>query len=154
MKGKYITIVLVSFFAGAFLSGLYVYSKFRVNKYTQWGTYVSTNLKFSIEYPQNLVSKETHYEEGHNDGSIVVAGGLVEWAPFSRVVPFVSVIVGRLPEPKEWSQLQPTKKYWTSPTENRAGARIYHGEKMYSINIENLNPQDAERMINSIKFLE
>lgn len=155
MKRRYIFgLVIVSYTLGALFANIFVSYRFKVGEYTPWGTYMSNSLKFSIEYPKNLVPKETHYEEGYDDGSFTVAGGLVEWAPFPNVVPVVSIMVNRLPEPVEWVRLQPVEKYWNSPGENRAGARIYHGEKMYSIDIENLNPQYAERMIKSIKFLK
>ena len=115
---------------------------------------MSRDLKFSIEYPRNLVPKEIHYMEGHNDGSTTISGGLVEWAPFPNVIPVVSIVVERLPEPKGWVQSQPKEKYWTSPGENRAGARIYHGEKTYIIDIENLDLEYSERILKSLKFLE
>lgn len=155
MKNKYIFAVLfMAFVAGSLVSGLYVYSKFRVNRYTQWGIYMSTSLKFSIEYPKNLALRETFYETYHNDGSATIAGGLVELKPFPSIIPVVEITVSSFPGPKEWISAQPVEKYWASPAENRSGARIYHGEKLYSINIQNLNPQDADRMIKSIKFLE
>ncbi len=155
MKKRYVVFLTIAAFSlGALLANLFVSYKFNVDKYTPWGIYVSKNLKFSIEYPRNLVPKETHYKEGHNDGSTTISGGLVEWAPFLNVIPVVSIMVEKLQEPKEWVQSQPKEKYWTSPEENRAGARIYHGEKTYIINIENLDLEYSERILKSLKFLE
>lgn len=142
MKRKYLIIaVAFAFILGAAPSGYFVFRKLRVNKYT-WATYESKEFKFSIEYPKNLVPFEYSPE------------AMISFYPWSINEGFPSPVV--IYVTTVWAGAKDKtpglKELHFSPERNSTGATIYFGKRLYTFRATNLNQEDAERMIKSMKF--
>lgn len=144
MKGKYIIVLVISaFIIGAVSSGYFAFQKLRVNKYS-WGTYMSKEFRFSIEYPKNLIPLEYSPQ------------ATVSFYPWSATDGFQSQVI--ITVGTVWIDAKDKtpglKELDFSVEGNRTNATIYFGKRLYSFLSSNLNREDAERMVKSIKFTE
>lgn len=163
---KYIAITLL--FVFALLASYLGFQKFRNRQITQclsdprmaqsvWATYVSKEFKFSVEHPLVLVPQQ--------QGRFAVVSFRTKTEPYSGTPLGVDIYINDI-RPDNKDKVSGIKSYQcesfpigggpNKKVQIRNGfitsADIYHGSSIYSFSIVGMNLQEAERMVNSIKF--
>lgn len=167
MRKTYIAIALtITLVFGAFIAGFFLFQKMDAEKLvpldwpfecppdtrmaqTAWMTYVSRDLGFSVEYPEVLAPMS------QNSISSVIFRTKTESSSNILLGADINIDVTPAAENKGVSGIN---EYRCSPIKfggaARTSANIYHNSKVYRLTVVGMSFNDAERMINSIKFLE
>ncbi len=165
---KYIISTLI--IACVLLSGYFVFQKIRSNQVAQclpdsrmartaWATYVSKEFKFSVDYPVVL--------DPQAPGPFEVAMFRAKTEPYSNTPLGVDISRNDV-RPENINMIPGIKSYQCVQTMIGGGpntsartinvfladAYINHRSSTYGFSISGMSRQDAERMVNSIKFIE